>query len=351
VTTKDNCALVPLRRATEAKADDFPEGKEVPKNSCSQNKKEKKMLAKNSFRYQTNITIEDECVDLQFGGREFSFDLNEDGLPLFPQWVKNKLPAFVPKTLEKMIIQMRKDDAWEANFYLDVEHVPPCVVDEDDQRRFGILIRCRCNPVLHEPEIRDYLCRENSKLTCAVCDESTTGLVGGSSSFEEWEQWGVYKGNRRVRDYWSFCGDKYKRWICDDCLNTFHGYTYDVYANTPDLKALERKNPQSQSAQGQDLTETFHIDAVRQVEQMFAAAKAAAGERKELAKPVVPGQGATEGQAGGLSPLCGLNKAEDNLKIGSRTARKTRHCLSPGLGPHCGGLVLRGLDITDDGSE
>ena len=153
------------------------------------------------------------------------------------------------------MIQMRRDNAYKVNFYLDVEHAPACAEVVHEYRRFGIPITCRCNPVLHEPEIRDYVGGENSKLTCAVCDESTTGQLGGSYSLEEWEQWGVYKDKRRVAAYWSFSGD-YNRYICDDCFRTFPNYTYDVFASTPDLKSLERKHSQSQSEQEQESTET-----------------------------------------------------------------------------------------------
>lgn len=225
------------------------------------------MLQKNTFQYHVNIRIHDEYVDFQLEDSKFSFDLNQNGLPLFPKWVKNKLPAFVPGTLEKMMIQMRKETAWKANFYLDVEHAPACAEELHEYRRFGIPIICGCNPVLHEPKIRDYLTGgENSKLTCAVCDESTTGKLGGSYGFEEWETWGVYKGDRRIRDYWRFSGD-YNRYICDDCFRTFPNYTYDVFASTPDLKSLKRKQPQSQSGQEQESTETSQIESLGKLNQ------------------------------------------------------------------------------------
>src|SRR5262245_4448725 len=113
------------------------------------------MLEKNTFRYQVSITINDVYVDgyvdLHLEGYKFSFDLNENGLPLFPKWVKIQLPAYVPETLEKMMIQMRRDNAYEVNFYLDVEHAPACAEVLHKYRMFGIPIICRCNPVPHEP--------------------------------------------------------------------------------------------------------------------------------------------------------------------------------------------------------
>jgi len=48
------------------------------------------MLEENTFRYRFKITTWDEYVDLQFEEQQFSFDLNENGSPLFPKWVKRK---------------------------------------------------------------------------------------------------------------------------------------------------------------------------------------------------------------------------------------------------------------------
>jgi hypothetical protein len=210
-----------------------------PVNVSCTPKARRRIRPKKKLVRQLGITIkeEDECVEFQFGEWVIVLDLDRNGNPLFPESVKNELPPYMRKMVEQIVKEMRPRYDGSFTLYLDPEHRDWCAeVTETGE--------CNCEPIF----FRDNNRRTYFKtLTCAVCGESTTGQVGGGVSCEEWLKWGVYRDNRIVRQYWDFSGDKYKRYVCDDCFKTFHGcgYTYDVFANTPDLKALELKNPES----------------------------------------------------------------------------------------------------------
>src|SRR5262249_46344658 len=142
----------------------------------------------------------------------YVLDLDDVGLPLFPESVKKELPPYMPEIVEQMVRTMKSNQPQYFHIYIDGEHEIWC------PQVIGIGM-CNCNGVPRDWNGKDYI----QTLTCAVCDESTTGEVGGGFSYEEWLQWGVYKGDCRVREYWHFCGNKYERYICDDCFKTFHG--------------------------------------------------------------------------------------------------------------------------------
>jgi len=120
------------------------------------------------------------------------------------------------------MIRMRKENAFLAKFSLGVEHTSVCAEEIDAYRMWGIPITCSCNPVLHDPEIREYWCGENSILICDVCNVSATGKIGSFSSSVYADQFWIWKDGQRVRGYWVF-ENKPMTLICDDCLNNKRG--------------------------------------------------------------------------------------------------------------------------------
>lgn len=208
-----------------------------PMNVSYTPKVRRRITPKKKLVQQLEITIKEEnqCVEFRFANWVFKFDLDRNGNPLFPESVKNELPPYMPEMVEKIVKRMRGDDG-SFDLYLDPQHEPWCA----EVKGTG---ECNCWPIFfNDNNQRTYI----ETLTCAVCGESTTGKLGSLSGGEQWTKGWVWKRGRRIRAYWFFTADDhYERQICDDCLKTFHGYTYDVFANTPDLKALERTNPKS----------------------------------------------------------------------------------------------------------
>jgi len=193
------------------------------------------MPEKTIRQHKLGISIRDDSMELKLGESIFNLVLELPDVPTVPESIRNELSLYMPTVLKEMMWRLGKSDTSYAELHFHVEHEGWCAQVTGSGK-------CNCNPVLRDYNLGTWI----QTLTCAVCGESTAGVVGGGVSCEEWLKWGVYRDNRIVRQYWDFSGRKYKRYICVDCLDTFHGgYTYDDFANTPDLKSLERTNPES----------------------------------------------------------------------------------------------------------
>src|SRR5262249_36910883 len=124
---------------------------------------------------QVGIKIRDKHVELDLAKFIYVLDLDDDGLPLFPESVKKELPPYMPDMVQKMVRTMKSNHPQYRYIYLDMEHEIWCA------QVTGISM-CNCNAVLRDWKGKDSF----QTLTCAVCDESTTGEVGGGFSYEEW---------------------------------------------------------------------------------------------------------------------------------------------------------------------
>jgi hypothetical protein len=162
---------------------------------------------------QVSIMIVDGCIELELDGFEGKIGLDERGLPLFTKSIKQQLPPYMPELLEKMTQKMRSDEASYAWVYLDVEHEDSC-----DQQFTDIEI-CNCNAVIRDHKIEEYVIGESWTLTCTVCNESSTGKMGGTCSDETSITLPLYEGGGKVRDFWRFDYYYSGRLICEDCFN------------------------------------------------------------------------------------------------------------------------------------
>jgi len=84
-----------------------------------------------------------EFVELMLGGSIFKLDLDNRGLPLFPESVKEKLPPYIPQLVELKMRMMRTRGVDEDGNYL--WHAIWC----DEIRSLGT---CNCNPVARNAE-------------------------------------------------------------------------------------------------------------------------------------------------------------------------------------------------------
>ena len=153
--------------------------------------------------------IEDGYAEVYL--QEFWFEINFDerGLPLFTKSVRQQLPTYMTEWLEKMIRKMRSDKAHTAQVSLYVEH-------EDSCNKFTQVETCNCNAVVRDHRIEEYYFRGSrvGRLTCAVCDASSTGEIRLDSIDETGARYWI-EGN--PRSYWRF--DWPQKLICDDCVN------------------------------------------------------------------------------------------------------------------------------------
>lgn len=181
------------------------------------------------------MTFGDRSVELQLGKSTYKL-LDERGLPADAGATEKEFLPYMPVVMKEMMWRLAKPGTSYAEIHFDAEHADWCAKAIGNGR-------CNCHPLIRS----HYLATWIQTLTCAVCDESTTGEVGGSGGCEELTQVGVYKDHCRVAEYWQFVGDPYERWICDDCMRALPNYSCDVFRNAPDLKALARGNQNCQS--------------------------------------------------------------------------------------------------------
>src|SRR5262249_33557771 len=170
------------------------------------------------------IMFKDRCVELTVDESVFKLALDDRGLPLFPESVKQQLPPWMPKEVEETISRMRNVRQNETH-NLDVVHQYWC----DELAGIGM---CDCDPVLCHYDIRgltEWYEGSWGTLTCVVCHESSNGRTGldrvwynGDRLFEK--HW-VYKDNEQDNDprvYWAFSSETL---ICEDCLRNIMSET------------------------------------------------------------------------------------------------------------------------------
>lgn len=110
--------------------------------------------------------MEDDCVEITIDELVFRLDLDERGLPKFPDSLKETLPPYLPEMIEQQI-KSERDNPNQASITA-VTHDVWC----PEMKGTG---RCNCNPDIFDLEENGGI--SSGKLTCKVCDESSTGEV------------------------------------------------------------------------------------------------------------------------------------------------------------------------------
>jgi hypothetical protein len=161
-----------------------------------------------------------EWAELKLGQSVFNFILSNHGLPHFPESMKKDLPPYMLETVAEIIEPRRitDDTCSYLKIRLNVEHETGCA----ELTETGM---CNCKPSRCDYTLEEYI----QTLTCAVCGESATGVVGGMCSSEYALEVGVYDGHHRIASYWNFFWDKYDRNNCDECVKK--GLVTDEYSS------------------------------------------------------------------------------------------------------------------------
>jgi hypothetical protein len=171
------------------------------------------------LKNKLNINFVDkECVDITFS-ETFRLDLDERGGPTFPQVLKEKLPPYVPETVEQRI-RTKRQNPNQGPIYTAVRHDPWCPETSG-------LGRCNCNPDVPYLEIKKY---SGEKPTCNVCGESSTREIRRSDVIEN--------GTGRRDRFWIEGGDMFyclvavtgtecELLICDPCMTNLGVKIYE----------------------------------------------------------------------------------------------------------------------------
>jgi hypothetical protein len=91
-------------------------------------------------KQKSEIKVRDDYLEFNYGGSVFKIDLDERGLPQFPESVREKLPPYITEMVEKMIEHGDHD----GPCYIDVCHKPWCA----ELKGIG---GCNCDPIIGEP--------------------------------------------------------------------------------------------------------------------------------------------------------------------------------------------------------
>jgi hypothetical protein len=288
------CCRAPPRTYGGRSGTTDPRGREVPKNSCSQQIDRRIYMSK--FNDQLEIRILRGYMELRFNGWEYKLGLDKRGLPQFPKWVQKELPRYIPKLLREMNSQMRVDCEREAQ-NLEVLHEYNCP-------HLASVGSCNCDPVLCRSDLAQVLVTGGTNpsqiLTCTGCNESSIG--------RPLDEIIVYNGDliRKIWQTWD--GDKTytvfspRTLLCEKCLpKVLRGYDPSADDSLPD----RAQRPPLKVIPGGKINVNRPKKGIR--------------ENRE-ADGMVADQGVTEGQAG-PPPLPRLKDAGDNLQIDSQTAQ------------------------------
>jgi hypothetical protein len=162
---------------------------------------------------KVSFKIENDCVELNVDGSAFNLSLDERGVPQFPESVKQQLPPYMPEMVEKLIKSKRQSPN-QGPAYMALWHEPWC----PELRGTG---KCNCNYDLCDLEIGDYSGISEGKLTCKMCNESSTGEKIRYEIVEDengcWERFWIQGGDMF---YWlvNLAGTERPLLICHLCM-------------------------------------------------------------------------------------------------------------------------------------
>ena len=157
--------------------------------------------------------VEDGCVEITFGESVFKLPLNERGLPTFPESLKEKLPPYAPKMIERRIESKRRNPN-QGPDYMAVSHDPWC----PEMKMTG---SSNCDPDIYDLEVGENSGMGDGKLTCKGCGDSSTGEIIRCDFIEDntgcWDRFWIEGGDMF---YWltSIKGTDIKLLICHLCM-------------------------------------------------------------------------------------------------------------------------------------
>lgn len=149
------------------------------------------------------IKLHDKYVGLTLGNSVFQLNLDQNGLPHFPESLKQSLPPYMPEMVKKMM------KLGEKGQMLAVHHEPWC----SEVSETG---RCDCDPIVGEPFEGDM-----DQLTCSECGEFSRGefhihpyLVEDTCGYH----WLIRRSMNEDMLYWAFEEDNFSTIFCHKCL-------------------------------------------------------------------------------------------------------------------------------------
>src|SRR5215510_1508192 len=157
--------------------------------------------------------VEDGYVEITIRESVFRLPLDEHGLPMFPESLKEKLPPYAPKMVEHRI-KSRRQNPNQGRVYMLVNHKAWC----RELRGTGT---CNCNPDISDLEIGKNTGMGHGKLTCTKCGQSSTGEMILHDIVENdigcWDRFWIEGGDMF---YWlvGIAGTEIKLLICHVCM-------------------------------------------------------------------------------------------------------------------------------------
>lgn len=117
--------------------------------------------------------VDEEGVEIAFS-ETYRLKLDKRGWLMLPQSLKEKLPPYVPETVDQRIKSKRQNPN-QGPIYTAVRHDRWCPETSGKGR-------CNCNPDIPYLEIKKY---SGEKLTCNVCGESSTRKIKRANGVED----------------------------------------------------------------------------------------------------------------------------------------------------------------------
>src|SRR5262245_15617333 len=156
--------------------------------------------------------VEDKFVEITLEDSVFRSDLDERGSPKLTESLKEKVPPYMPEIIGQGI-KNRRQSPNQAPIHIAVSHEPWCC----EKRETG---RCNCNPDLRYLDIREYREISGEKLTCKMCEESSTGEIHFDVVHDDsasWERFWIQGGDMF---YWLVVvtGFDFRLLICHLCM-------------------------------------------------------------------------------------------------------------------------------------
>jgi hypothetical protein len=175
-----------------------------------------------------------DCLELNVDGSVFKLSLDERGVPQFPESVKQQLPPYMLKAVERVICERRihgQNEAWS----LGIVHEFWC----EELAGIGM---CNCDPVLCPSELLglgQWYEGSWGRLTCVVCHESSNGRMGSDRVMNNGDQlfvkhWVWEDGLKVGRCFWAFSNTTL---ICEECLRNIMAETGIDFPNVIDFRS------------------------------------------------------------------------------------------------------------------
>jgi len=156
--------------------------------------------------------FKDKRVEITVNSK-FTIDLDEHGLPKFPESLKEELPPYVPEMVE-LVIESYRHNLNQGPIDMVVCHKPGC-----PEARVSAILISWCNPDL--VDTRKYSGISDGTLTCKRCNESSIGEILRYNVIEDdsgcWERFWIEGGDMF---YWvvAMPGTELRSLFCHFCM-------------------------------------------------------------------------------------------------------------------------------------